>query len=913
MLGDKRLIFQSQGTFFRVVDDTTGNVAAQIQTFKRNDVHGFITLNQRPQDNGASHVRVVVWGGRSVRAVNVCLGDGNEIMLSLSSAEFNTPDWIMSGCGAAELGHYGGFLITANNALLSLEVLVGQESEKDTETSISIYQLATSVKSILYSANVIALSPSHVLIAAGTVFGEIIVWSCFLNAEGLHKNRAVASIHHFFTGHEGSIFDVRISPQIPSLNGGHSGRLLASCSDDRTVRIWDISDCERKTAQDPSAYSTDGFELRSTGFGPVKEGEESVGSESCVVQAFAHAARIWGVHFRAITRHDQTRMGLVSRGEDCTCVVWDLSWQSSSAGANEYQLTQVSSLQPHIGKHIWSLDLCRIGSETVVYTGGADGALKSFTIRENDTTYHDDSTASLQQSPTFQGKAKKKQSKAYGAKAFAFVSQNHLLRTSTQGEIQVGYVGPTDETPITWETLYEAPDLGAFSVMTALPQRGLALIGNFQGLFQLYNHSTKSIVTIANVGKRPLDSFFLQTQSSLADSSNSSEELTFLVCYPTGDENPTGQEITLVTVSDWETDSPKAQTTTFNLPPSFVVCSACLLFNGQYLSIGSKLGALAIYKSSKTEPVVVNRRVHGREFVNHISVVSSVAVNDNTKSDFVLTCGRDGTYCLHEIQVCENEVDAVSIQLVHRTASITGGNLEGAYFDSTTGDFMLYGFRSQDFVLRNESKLTDIVSVASGGFRRAWDFIPGTKDSQALFTWKDGATLTTTRVRSGASTLIRAGGHGRELKAMDVFSAPKGERSLFATGAEDTTVRIFTPTSSLASSPWGTFECLRVLDTHKSGIQQVTWSQDGKYLFTSAAYEEFFVWKVCSIPKFGVATKLIAASPKDDVNSDLRIPGFGLVEVEDVGGEQGFLLCLALSNSVIKVSMAFALNSPCQY
>jgi WD40 repeat protein len=241
---------------------------------------------------------------------------------------------------------------------------------------------------------------------------------------------------------------------------------------------------------------------------------------------------------------------------------------------------------------------------------------------------------------------------------------------------------------------------------------------------------------------------------------------------------------------------------------------------------------------------------------------------------------------------------------VHRTASITGGNIEGAYFDKATGDFMLYGFRSQDFVLRNESKLTDIVSIASGGFRRSWDFIPGDKNNSTLFAWKDGYSLMTTRVRAAASTLLRAGGHGREIKAMDVFNSTDGDRPLFATGAEDTTVRLFTPTSSLAASPWGSFECLRVLDTHRSGIQQVTWSKDGRYLFTSAAYEEFFVWSVRTIPIFGVATNLMAASPKDDVNSDLRIPSFDLVEVEEVDGQQGFLLCLALSNSVFKVRVA---------
>ncbi|KAJ6187205.1 hypothetical protein N7519_002113 [Penicillium mononematosum] len=870
VLGARRFIFQSQGTFFRVVDESTGVVNTQIQIFKRNNIHGFITLNQRLQDHDSSHVQIVVWGGRSVRAVDVFVASDNEVTLSASSAEFTAPDWIMSGCAAAVGGHYGAFFITANNALLSIELVDSDIPGRDT---ISIYQLATSVKSILYSADVTALSSSHVLIAAGTVFGEIIVWSCFLNKDRSHKANAIGSIHHFFTGHDGSIFDVRISPKIQSLNGGRSGRILASCSDDRTVRIWDISDCEHKTAEDHSAYSTDGFELRSTGFGPVEAGEDSVGSESCVVQAFAHVSRIWGVHFRAVKNNNQTHMGLVSRGEDCTCVLWDLSWQSSSTGTTVYQLRQTSSIQTHIGKHIWSLDLCRIGSKTVVYTGGADGALKSFPIQENDhEQLGNDSGASSQKSRGLQVKVKKKNPTVEGTKAFAFVTQDCLLRTSPQGQIQLGYVNQAEDTAITWETLCETPDLSSFAVMAALPQMGLALIGNFRGLIRLYNHATKSVINITDVGNRPLGLFFLQSHSSKMHTLNPSQKITFLVYYPTG------EEITLVNVSDWNSDHPTAEITNFNLPSMFVVCSASFIFDGKYLIIGGKTGALAIYNTSEAEPVSVNRRVHSREFVNHISVVTSVVTNDR-KSDFVLTCGRDGTYCLHELQLSGNGADAVSIQTVHRTASITGGNIEGAYFDRATGDFMLYGFRSQDFVLRNESKLTDIVSIASGGFRRSWDFIPGDKNTNALFAWKDGYSLMTTRVRAAASTLLRAGGHGREIKAMDVFNATGGDRPLFATGAEDTTVRLFTPTSSLAASPWGSFECLRVLDTHRSGIQQVTWSKDGRYLFTSAAYEEFFVWSVRTIPIFGVATNLMAASPKDD----------------------GFLLCIALSNSVFKI------------
>lgn len=881
-----------------MVNAATGVVSAQLQVFKRNNVHGFIPLNQ-PQDD-RSTVQVLIWGGRSVRVIDIYMQSNASPVLSTSSAEFNAPDWIMSGCAAAPTGHYGGFLITANNALLSLEVV--ENSLPERKTAISIYQLATSVKSILYSADVIALSASHVLMAAGTVFGEIIVWSCFLN-EGSHKADAVQSIHHFFTGHEGSVFNVRISPQIPSLYPNHPGRFLASCSDDRTVRIWDISDCEYKTAQDPSAYSTDGYDLRSTGFGPVGAGEQAVGSESCVVQAFGHAARIWGVYFRSIENKDSTHVGLVSRGEDCTCVLWDLSWQTSSAGATSYELKEASSTEPHIGKHIWSLDLHRLGSETVIYTGGADGALKRFSIRENDDTELPVPPPPAPEIPGFQ--RKKKQTTNDRARAFAFVSPDCLFCISTQGQIQLGDIDRKGGPATTWEVLCEAPELGSFAVITGLPQKGLALIGNSRGLVQLYNHAARSFADITNVGTRPLGLFFLSDSPS-AQSSQSSKQIVFLVCYPAR------EEVTLVTVSDWDSNSPKTKAVTINLPSTFVVCSAALIFEEQYLMVGSKSGGLALYQTPKdnevSEPILLNRRIHGREFVNHIRTVSSTHHVDGTKSEFVLTCGRDGTYCVHELQLDGEKNDIRSMEIVHRTSSMIGGNIEGAYVDEITGDFMLYGFRSQEWVLRNESKLTDIITIASGGFRRDWAFCPGTKDADACFVWRDDSSLVVTRIQADASNLLRAGAHGRELKAVDVFCAPEGGQSLIATGAEDTTVRLFAPTSTVSASPWGTFECMRVLDTHKSGIQQVSWSKDGKYLFTSAAFEEFFVWRVRAVPSFGIATKLLAASPKNDPNSDLRILSFDLLEVKEVDGEQGFLLCLAFSNSTIKVSN----SSPCK-
>ncbi|KAJ5602016.1 hypothetical protein N7510_011550 [Penicillium lagena] len=864
--GDSRFIFQGQGSFFRVIDERTGDVAAQTQTFRRNNVHGFIPLSHDPH-----HVQVIVWGGQSVRVVNLYLkfenstSHASNVWISLATAEFLAPDWIMNGCAAVDNALDAAYLVTANNAALSLKLV--ETETGNYETAIHIHQLVTSVKSMLYSADVIVLSASHVLVAAGTVFGEIIVWSCFLD-----QSKAIGSIHHFFTGHDGSIFDVRISPQISSLNDGQSGRLLASCSDDRTVRIWDISDCEHKNALDPSAYSSDGFELRCTGFGAGAGEDQVTGSESCVAKVFGHDARIWGVRFHPIREKSQARLGLVSHGEDSACIIWDLSWESSQQ-TTKYHLREISSVHHHSGKHIWSLDLCAKGKDTAVYTGGADGALKSFTINGVDRTM-------------------KKQSKYGGWKCFDFVAPDCLIACSTSGEIQLGSVSSDTDVGVAWETLCLFEEFRSFVVLCGMPQRGLALISNSQGRIRLYNHSEKSVSDLLETGERPFALW------PLDDGSFKNEKLSFLASFLKDDK------ATLFTVTGWNSDHPQIETFEIYLPPPFTVSCASLVFGGRYLILGSKLGGLTVHRvsgaSKSPQPLVNDRRGHGREGVSQISAVSSETRTDGSELEYLLTCGRDGNFCLREMEIKENA--EMSLQLVHRTSSSLGQNICGGYFDAKTHDLMLYGFRSQDFVLRNESKQMDLISISSGGFRRSWVFQPGTEGiKNALLLWREGTVLNKVWIQADINRSLRAGGHGREIKSLDVFNPTSGEQLLFATGAEDTTVRVFRPSATSRASPWGSFESLRLLNTHNSGIQQVSWSKDGRYLFTSAASEEFFVWRVRSIPSFGVATMMVAASPKDDPKSDLRITSFDVLDVKGESVNQGFLLCLVLSNSTLKI------------
>ncbi len=172
-------------------------------------------------------------------------------------------------------------------------------------------------------------------IAAGSLFGRVFLWGADCTG------RSVSRIAHSppAAGHCGAVHGLALLPR---------RRLLASCGDDRTVRLW------RTPGTDP---------LSSAG----AEGPACAGDATELEQAwstFAHSDRVWRVCFWS--------GGVASAAKDSTAVL--LGWDGSL-------LCRVRSHGP---QGVWGIAATGGGaapcSGEVLFTGGNDGSLRGHCI-----------------------------------------------------------------------------------------------------------------------------------------------------------------------------------------------------------------------------------------------------------------------------------------------------------------------------------------------------------------------------------------------------------------------------------------------------------------------------------------------------------------------------------------------------
>ncbi|XP_064601080.1 tRNA (34-2'-O)-methyltransferase regulator WDR6-like [Liolophura sinensis] len=173
---------------------------------------------------------------------------------------------------------------------------------------------------IIYCAHFIGHWWSELILAAGTVFNQVVLWS--VNTRDFHQGRS--PVLHRLQGHEGVIFDIDYHWEL---------QRLCSVSDDRSIHLWQAT-------------------------GP--SGDWAQTEFTLLRVLYGHSARVWSVCMLLNK--------LISVGEDSTCCVWD------------YDGNIIQKYKGHRGKSIWSLSVDREGK--FVATGGGDHSIRLWKLQQ---------------------------------------------------------------------------------------------------------------------------------------------------------------------------------------------------------------------------------------------------------------------------------------------------------------------------------------------------------------------------------------------------------------------------------------------------------------------------------------------------------------------------------------------------
>lgn len=712
-----------------------------------------------------------------------------------------------------------------------------------------------------------------------------------------------ACVHRVFLGHEGSIFGVRISKELPTECCQGLKRIIASCSDDRTIRIWDVSDIDPKDTV-PVVTQADGEpeRIRHTGFSNAAFDVKPFSSSECLAIGWGHASRVWKAQFLQSKPCDGT-IYILSAGEDATSRTWRLSPDNSGRSSLPYQLVQIDCAAYHSGKNLWSTATYTdsVGVQQAV-CGAADAKISTYLIKgatpfpgENlRSSVHDLSVQDVLELAQVSDDGRdvrttanhKSSKRTEFFRSYCSLSKDTFLLTTNSGKVlRVSLKHSPDTNPqaaiVNSVLIDHLKELSGYSVCTSDPVSGRAFVAGSSGAIFMYSEQSKKLAEVTKVNGKVGELFTTNALDSIG------RDVTVLLITLVGqkqgqlhylDIDTTGRSIVVRTVL-----IPIEET----LTGSMITGMAHVTTHKRNFSIlGFRRGAIAIYEipdgHSEASKNARLRRVigkaHGDEAVTSLEWLPS----SSPSVGHLLSVGRDGCLAIHEADLLEG-----SLELVHNLALPVGTNVEGLYFHNN--HILAHGFSSKKWFLYDVNSEEELMSVETGGAHRSWAFQP---DWVALgagtLVWTRASSMHIYSQKQPSHGVLRSGGHGREIKALTV--SPSSTGGLIATGAEDTDIKIFKYVG-------GEITCRRTLRKHTTGIQHMQWSDDGHYLFSSGGCEEFYVWRVRQLPSsmdIGVVCEHTYAPESE--HSDLRIMSFDVTKNNNV-----YIIAMVFSDSTLKV------------
>lgn len=741
--------------------------------------------------------------------------------------------------------------------------------------------------------------------AAGTAFGEIMYWSWIRPRQGL----PTSCIHHVFLGHEGSVFGVQISKEL-NMNSDHkSHRFLASCSDDRTIRVWDVSDISTSEMEDGVDRNLEAQRTRHTGFSNASY-DTNASTSDCLAVGWGHGSRVWTVQFLEVDA-SCSRIFLLSSGEDATSRTWELvpgnnnDKTASTAGSRPWTLTQLSANAYHSGKNIWAITVQNsLSGYPQIFTGGADSMITAspFFLQPKSQNFVaeytiEDITALASAGTSPESTTHKSSKMAEFFRSYAFIDSTAFIMTTNSGKVYMetfnlepplGQKGVLSKSTL----IDQLQDISGYSICASEPLTSLAFIAGSRGSIYVYGTNSPGLHKLHTVKGKVGEMFVTKIHEAPGVQSmvllvtlvgQSVAELLFLDLND-GTNLPIIARVVVVPVSETLT--------------GFTISSMTYIkttSQGSYALLGFRRGSIAVYSIPETQAdqqgttqaslIRILAQVHGKETVTSMLWSPS---SPESASGQLISSGRNGRLAIHLINWIKK-----SAYVTHDLTVPFGPNIEGLYFND--GNLLAYGFSSKKFVLYDTTAEDEVMSVETGGSHRSWAFQPcAKKEGGGTLVWTRASSMHICCQKEPSHQIVRSGGHGREIKAVAVSPASNEgmKKQLIATGAEDTDIKIFEYNR-------GSFTCLRTLRKHTTGIQHLQWSSDGEYLFSSGGCEEFYIWRVRALSTKAGDISVICESSytPESEHSDLRIMSFDVRK-----RETGSVIAMVFSDSNTGVS-----------
>ncbi|KAK3719536.1 WD repeat-containing protein 6 [Vermiconidia calcicola] len=839
------ILLTGEGTYINAYNGEC-KLLISVLVFERHAVHGIVVCEDT----------VLVWSGPLTRSFHVDISREGDLTLTLGDVQ-SVGDWILDAAFVSTCeGPRVAGIVTAHNALWLVKIF--SISTTGCANATKLERLLPGSNCILYSAHIQWLSSSTCLIASGTAFGDIIVWSATLTADG-DTFSTQCQTHYTFSAHEGSVFGVHISSPLTLPASTTERRVLASCSDDRNIKLWDISDLSTGCAALAEIQ-------RDTGVGSAP-GDSSGLAPPCLARVMGHTSRIWHVRF-VLSACGSELERLLSFGEDASVITWTIR-RNGDPSHLPYAFEKEDVIGAHSGKHIWSVALSGAGS---IATGGADGAIALRSGNQH--------TAPVRQIPwallnhTGGGD---------NFRAYCFVDIDTFVATTDHGCIVV--VNLTRESGLPSVTELSGPISGLRGYSVIASAGSVAFIAGTDGAVFSYAHRTEQFSKLIHVDGKT---------AGLFTCDNSTPGMALLITSV----GKRSAELLLLDIDPESAALIVTKTLHLDLPLGWLVTTfACHVgadTTSRYVALGSRSGANAIYHihegttSDAIDCTLLNETVHGKEAVTTLNWARQEPVAK--PSNWIFSTGRDGTLAVHQVVVRDGQM---KLHLAHQLSLPFGPNIEGLDLSRERG-LTAWGFKSKHFIVYNISSQRESVSVECGGAHRNWAYQP--MENGGTFVWTKASKLYRKTQSTSSYELLNHGSHGREIKSAAVSSASL-ERQILATGAEDTDIKLF-------RLEGGGFRCLQTIRRHNTGIQHLRWSDNGQYLFSSGGFEEFFIWKISSgVPYIDTGVTCESKHPRSGA-SDLRIMGFE-VDVEAVSMSKSSSPCLritmAYSDSTVKL------------